>query len=114
MPRGDRTGPWGAGPMTGRRAGYCAGYSLPGYMNPLPGFGPRWGHGYGLGGRGWRHCFYATGLPGWVRFGGAWPMPPYAPTVTREQELEWLKAHVENLQKALEQANARIAELEQK
>ena len=25
------------GPMTGRAAGYCAGYSVPGYMNPVVG-----------------------------------------------------------------------------
>ena len=37
MPRGDGTGPMGFGPMTGRAAGYCAGYSVPGYMNPIPG-----------------------------------------------------------------------------
>ncbi|MBA7496340.1 hypothetical protein ES702_06940 [subsurface metagenome] len=54
MPRGDRTGPWGLGPMTGRAAGYCAGYSVPGFMNPIPGFGRGWGRGYGRGfGRGW-------------------------------------------------------------
>ena len=34
MPGGDRTGPAGMGPMTGRAAGYCAGYPVPGYMNP--------------------------------------------------------------------------------
>lgn len=34
MPRGDRTGPAGRGPMTGRGAGYCAGYPVPGFMNP--------------------------------------------------------------------------------
>ena len=39
MPWGDRTGPWGLGPMTGRAVGYCAGYPVPGYMNPIPGFG---------------------------------------------------------------------------
>ena len=39
MPRGDGTGPGGMGPMTGRAAGYCAGYSVPGYMNPVPGRG---------------------------------------------------------------------------
>ncbi|NIW15542.1 MAG: hypothetical protein GWN31_16790, partial [Candidatus Thorarchaeota archaeon] len=33
MPRGDRTGPWGLGPRTGRAAGYCAGYPVPGFMN---------------------------------------------------------------------------------
>jgi len=43
MPRGDGTGPAGLGPMTGRAAGYCAGYSVPGFMNPMP----RRGLGYG-------------------------------------------------------------------
>jgi hypothetical protein len=37
MPFGDGTGPAGAGPMTGRAAGFCAGYSVPGYMNPIVG-----------------------------------------------------------------------------
>jgi len=39
MPAGDGTGPLGFGPMTGRAAGYCAGYPVPGYMNPIPGQG---------------------------------------------------------------------------
>ncbi|MEA1871201.1 MAG: DUF5320 family protein, partial [Candidatus Bipolaricaulota bacterium] len=33
MPRGDRTGPGGMGPMTGRGAGYCSGSAAPGFMN---------------------------------------------------------------------------------
>jgi len=37
MPRGDGTGPAGLGPMTGRAAGFCAGYPVPGYMNPVAG-----------------------------------------------------------------------------
>jgi len=37
LPRGDGTGPGGRGPMTARAAGYCAGYSVPGYMNPYGG-----------------------------------------------------------------------------
>ena len=37
MPRGDGTGPAGMGPMTGRAAGYCAGYGVPGYVNPIAG-----------------------------------------------------------------------------
>ena len=50
MPGGDGTGPMGLGPMTGRAAGYCAGYPAPGFMNPIPG---RWAgypapaYGYG-------------------------------------------------------------------
>lgn len=34
MPAGDGTGPVGQGPMTGRSAGYCAGYDQPGSTNP--------------------------------------------------------------------------------
>lgn len=34
MPRGDRTGPRGLGPMTGRAAGYCAGFAVPGHADP--------------------------------------------------------------------------------
>jgi len=47
MPRGDRTGPWGQGPMTGRAAGFCAGFGVPGFMNPAASFG----RGQGQGGR---------------------------------------------------------------
>jgi len=65
MPGGDGTGPMGFGPMTGRAAGYCAGFPVPGFMNPWGGggfwgrgrgrgFGGGWGRGFGRGwGRGW-------------------------------------------------------------
>jgi len=66
MPGGDRSGPAGMGPMTGRAAGFCAGYPTPGYMNPYGGrypyggfgMGRGWGRGFGRGmgfgrGRGW-------------------------------------------------------------
>ena len=44
MPGGDRTGPWGWGRRTGRRAGFCSGYRIPGFMNRFvfPPFGGRW------------------------------------------------------------------------
>jgi hypothetical protein len=51
MPRGDRTGPLGLGPRTGRAAGYCGGHGMPGFMNPYGGQafggGPRLGFGWG-------------------------------------------------------------------
>ena len=50
MPFGDGTGPRGMGPMTGRGAGYCAGFGRPGFANPIPGrrwFGFGWRRGYG-------------------------------------------------------------------
>jgi len=37
MPFGNGTGPAGLGPMTGRAAGFCAGYPVPGYANPVGG-----------------------------------------------------------------------------
>lgn len=37
MPGGDGTGPIGMETMTGRAAGYCLGYQIPGYMNTTPG-----------------------------------------------------------------------------
>ena len=37
MPAGNGTGPLGFGPMTGRAAGFCAGFPVPGYMNPALG-----------------------------------------------------------------------------
>ena len=83
MPGGDGTGPGGMGPMTGRAAGYCAGYAVPGFMNPGQGWG-YWGAGRGGGGRGRRNWYYATGLTGWQRaslgmpaLGGppAYPLP---------------------------------------
>ena len=43
MPGGDRTGPRGMGAMTGRAAGYCAGFGVPGYANPVI------GRGFGMG-----------------------------------------------------------------
>ena len=119
MPAGDGTGPRGMGPMTGRGAGYCAGYDAPGHANPMPGRGFGRGRGMARGGgwgrgRGWRHQYYATGLPGWARFGyaPAWGAPPTQP-LTQEQETEYLKAQAEGLQQELEAINQRIAELEE-
>ena len=37
MPGGDRTGPMGMGPMTGRGAGFCAGAGVPGFISRMGG-----------------------------------------------------------------------------
>lgn len=117
MPRGDGTGPMGLGPMTGRAAGYCAGYGAPGYANPMPGRGQ--GGRFGGRGRGWRHGYYATGLPGWARFGWAAPVwaapmggyegPAPAPPV---DEARALKEQADYLAEALEDVRKRLAEFE--
>ena len=76
MPRGDGTGPAGMGPMTGRAAGYCAGYNMPGYMNPWGGqFAAPYAM-YGAGGG-------AYGATPYYGYGGGGGMPymgtPYMP-----------------------------------
>jgi hypothetical protein len=60
MPFGNGTGPSGLGPMTGRAAGFCAGFPVPGYMNPVMGRAGFYGSGvpavrpYGSGSYGYR------------------------------------------------------------
>ncbi|PIP16601.1 MAG: hypothetical protein COX46_01250 [bacterium (Candidatus Ratteibacteria) CG23_combo_of_CG06-09_8_20_14_all_48_7] len=103
MPRGDGTGPAGLGPMTGRAAGFCAGYPVPGYMNPISGRG-FWGRGRGGGGRGWGRGAY--GYPAYG--GGAYP---YAPEVTPQQEAEFLKEQAKALQEELKSINERLGTL---
>ena len=102
MPGGDGTGPTGFGPMSGRAAGYCAGFAGPGYMNA--GRGGFWGRGGGFRGRGrgfGRGFGYGYGV-----------FPTYAPTQTPEQELDGLKQQAEMLQDGLNQINNRIEQLQ--
>lgn len=70
MPAGDRTGPQGMGPMTGRASGLGAGYGRPGYLNPNPGYAlndyrdaypPAYAPGFG---------FVPAQYGGWGRGGG--------------------------------------------
>ncbi len=117
MPGGDRTGPMGLGPMTGRGAGFCGGYAAPGFANFAPGRG-FWGWGRGGGGHGRRNRFYATGLTGWQRAGWGWPgfgwgapIASAPPAATREQELSLLNQQAQELAQTLEQIKQRIAEL---
>ena len=116
--------------MTGRAAGFCAGYAAPGYMNALPGLGAlRRGGFWGGGGRGRRNWYYATGLTRWQRAAAGYPAGGYSPAgypqayppadvapfgvaPTREQELEALKNQTTYFQEALESVNQRIRELE--
>jgi len=79
MPRGDGTGPAGMGPMTGRAAGFCAGYPVAGYMNPVAAgagfygagasaFGAYGGYGMPYGGWGRRGFGFGRGFGrGWGR-----------------------------------------------
>jgi len=101
MPWGDRTGPIGAGPRTGRGLGYCSGFNVQGYMNP--------GTGVGFGrGRGWR-CFGRFGR----RFRWFWRTPFFGGASFRD-EVELLRQEAEILRKNLEAVEKRLSEIEKK
>jgi len=94
MPGFDGTGPRGQGAMTGGGRGYCA--------LPVGGVGAQFGRGNvgpRGGGRGRRNCFYATGLPGWLR---------------AQDEVSTLKNQADYLKSELEAIQARIQDLESK
>jgi len=115
MPFGDRTGPQGLGPRTGRGAGYCSGFSGPGYMNPVPGRGlgsfGRGRGGPGLGrGRGWRNWYWATGVPGWGR--GGYGFSRQVPRYTTEEEMEILRDEADFLRQQLNDIQNRMSALE--
>lgn len=111
--------------MTGRAAGFCGGYDAPGWSNPVPGrgFGLGWGRGGAWGGRGggwrYRNWYYATGAPGWARFGYApawgappsWGHDPCAAAPSREQETNLLRQRAEWLKRQLDAIDQRIEEL---
>ncbi len=117
MPWGDGTGPRGLGPMTGRGAGYCAGYGMPGYMNPYGGryWGRGGGFGFGRGGGwGYRNMYYLTGLPGWARYGYATPFygTSVDPDTVKNNERNFLKNEAEFLRNSLSSIEKRLADLE--
>jgi hypothetical protein len=93
MPFGDGTGPMGLGPMTGRGAGYCAGFGRPGFTNPLPrrgrlGFGLGWrvpygypypgGYGAGIPYAGYGYPYYGRGYPPFYGYPYGYPAAPPA------------------------------------
>ena len=109
MPGGDRTGPAGAGPMTGRRLGFCAGYGAPGYQNLSPRRG-YWGRGRGLRGRA-----FGRGWRPFEGYGYGYPMDAFPAPVGRpdpEQEKQFLKDEAEALQTELESIKKRLEVLE--
>ena len=127
MPGGNGNGPSGNGPMTGRAAGYCAGFAVPGYANPagrrFPGRAGSFIGARGQGGKGNRNWYYATGLAGWQRnYMGmpAWRQAYISPvasdvnadvTMPPDEEKELLKEQVEFLKHQIDDMQLQLEEL---
>ncbi|MBC8206671.1 MAG: DUF5320 domain-containing protein [Kiritimatiellaeota bacterium] len=89
MPRGDRTGPAGAGPMTGRGMGICAGFNQPGFVT-----GGGGGRGMGRGrGFNFRNRFFA----GWQHI----PQAPAQP-LNKAEQVSMLKEQMTRIQQQIE------------
>jgi hypothetical protein len=94
--------------MTGRGAGFCAGYQVPGFAHTAPG-----GFFPGRGGRGRRNRFYATGQTGWMRGGSGFPPFGYAaPDFSPEEEIRQLRQEADYLEKTLNGIRDRIGRIE--
>lgn len=94
MPGGDRTGPFGLGPLTGRGAGPCASYRAPGFHA----YGGRgWGRGRGL-----RQGYGGAHTPGRM---------PVEPFVEQGDEEEYLNEQIGLLKGRLEKIEMRLKEL---
>ena len=114
MPQGDRTGPMGQGPMTGRAMGFCTGYDSPGFTKGFgEGMGRAKGRGFGFG-RG--HGFHGgwgfgrshnLGLPS-AGYSGS----PRSEPLSKADEIKMLKAQVHTIKRSQSDIEKRLRELE--
>ena len=122
MPWGNRTGPEGMGPMTGRARGYCAGFGLPGYMSnrgTRRSFVRQGFFGYG---RGFGRRFNPYSFPFSMQYNfdpyfyQGYMQPNYnvESPIRKEDEILILKEQAEYFKKAMEDVNNRLYELESK
>ena len=115
MPGFDRTGPMGAGPMTGGARGSCN----PVTAATLPAYAGGYGYGRGLGlRRGFGGGYGGPGRGrgrGYGRGSGGYP-PAAGPAYSTDAaaEMDMLKADAAYLQNSLDAINKRIDELSEK
>lgn len=107
MPRGNRSGPMGMGPMTGRGQGYCSGYDAPGYAYP--------GHHT----RGMRRAWRGRGWFGTPMHRHGWgPMDfvayevPYPAEMSAEEQADMLTTREAWLQEQLDEVRMNLENLQ--
>lgn len=106
MPFGDRTGPEGRGPLTGRGMGLCAGYDAPGYANTGFGFRRGMGRGFFSRGRGFGRGFRA-------RWFWRLPIRSTAPirSLSKEEEKKLLEDELREIELEKQEIEKRLKEL---
>jgi hypothetical protein len=90
MPGFDGTGPMGMGPMTGGGRGFCS----------------PWGIGAGR-----RRYGFTRRAPYVYPYQGGYGFGPFAPRLTREQELDFLKSEAQAMKDGLKELETRIGQL---
>lgn len=115
MPRGDRTGPTGQGPFTGRGLGNCKGFDSPGFTK---GMGAGMGRGGGMG----RSMGYGGGFGRGAGYGRGWgfnapypvntPAYPWMNSMSREDEIRLLKSEADALRRSQKEIEKRLGDLE--
>jgi hypothetical protein len=90
--------------MTGRAAGYCAGYSEPGFVNPSyrRGFGRGWDRGFGRG-------YWGRGRGFWRR--DTFSEPFYSSPCTVAEEKTYLENMVKDLEEEIKAIKERLQNL---
>ena len=108
MPRGDRTGPIGMGPMTGRQMGICTGYPESYFRSDNPYYGSGQGMGFRRGfnrGMGFGRGFN-RGRGG---FGGYWGYP--SQPFKQQDEAAYLEMQAKDIEEDLTRIKSRLEEL---
>ena len=94
MPGFDGTGPRGMGAMTGGGRGFCNPWGMGANARPYIRFQ----------GRGYGRPYYGAGP-------AAPETIPFAPSMTREQEIGFLKSQAQEMRNQLEQIEAKIQQI---
>jgi hypothetical protein len=107
LPRGNKMGPMGFGPRSGRGAGFCAGYPAPGYLNP----GPRRGRAFWHRGWGWcHHPVPGHSMPYYPGYCVSQPNPDDERAILEDQA-KMLQAEIDALKTDLKEIERRAQEL---
>ncbi|MCK5125510.1 MAG: DUF5320 domain-containing protein [candidate division Zixibacteria bacterium] len=113
MPGGDRTGPSGAGPLSGRGAGLCSGNDFAGFANRRNWPGAGFNRGGNRAGRGRRrmNSVYGQGAQRGMQYSND-VNAQFDSQVFLEDEINALKQQSEQITKALQSIQKRLDEIQ--